>query len=119
MQWVASPARVGLVDPMDEHAMGRRMGEVDRGREAVRTEAERIMAPRTAEITAMREHNAAVAEAYNPAARVADSIAAAESVQRTVEAQRLKEGTKSAKAERLRKQADKWARQADVADTFE
>ncbi|MFA5263964.1 MAG: hypothetical protein WC378_09055 [Opitutaceae bacterium] len=88
MNYVASPARVGLVDPMDKEAAGRRMGEVSRGRQAVRAEAGRIMAPRTAEITTMREHNAAVAESYKPVDRVANDIERAESTHRAEAASR-------------------------------
>jgi len=112
MQWVASPARVGRVDPLDEDAMGPRMGEVSRGRQAVRAEADRIMAPRAAEIASMREHNASVAESYCPATRIASQIEAAET-----QAPKLKDA-KAAKAERYRRQADKWSKQATVADTF-
>jgi hypothetical protein len=110
MQWVASPARVNLVDPTDDEAAGRRMGEVSRGRQAVRAEAERIMAPRTAEISAMREHNEAVIGIYTATDRVSDAIATAESTQRS------EAGRKPAdKDRRKREQADRWKLQAEMA----
>jgi len=110
MQWVASPARVGLVDPMDDDAMGRRMGEVSRGRDAVRIEADRIMAPRSAEIAAMREHNAAVAESYKPVDRIAAEISTAEADHRRETASKPSDADR-----RKAEQAARWERQARLA----
>lgn len=75
---IASPVRIDRPDIMDETAMGKRMGEVHRGREQIRTETAEIMAPRAAELDEMRAHNARLlGTPSTSSARPADPTASA------------------------------------------
>jgi hypothetical protein len=110
LQHVGSPRRVGHVDITDEHALDVRMGEVHRGRQAVRDYASEMLAEQDAQLQADRDYTANILSQSKGERLATPAAQAMAETVRTTE-------TKQAKANADRRRANKIS-DADADEYF-